>query len=291
MKSMSKYFDDSSVNLLQLMKLVVYSLLLINFVLYIRDDWVIASYTMRSGGSLLNWTRAYAATIDEAAWIVLLVVFELETFVLSDEAFTRKKTLLMRGTRLICYGFIGHSLYAYGVYVTQLNSAVAIPNVTDLCELIGPDVSFAFNLLYIDIENLNCTNLSTASQFYYIDPPNFIVVTDGAGLIIEIQLAWIDFLEVVVWLLILLTIEVIIRLQDRDIVEGILIRTLNLAKILLYGLLWVAIVIWLYYGQFMFAWDEMVWIAGFVLIETNVVKWRQEIIEDSSVGANKTVAD
>jgi hypothetical protein len=30
----------------------------------------------------------------------------------------------------------------------------------------------------------------------------------------------------------------------------------------------------------MFAWDEFVWIAGFVLIEMNIVEWRQEIIGD-----------
>jgi len=27
----------------------------------------------------------------------------------------------------------------------------------------------------------------------------------------------------------------------------------------------------------MFAWDEFVWIAGFVAIEMNIVEWRDEI--------------
>jgi hypothetical protein len=27
----------------------------------------------------------------------------------------------------------------------------------------------------------------------------------------------------------------------------------------------------------MFAWDEFVWIAGFVAIEMNIVEWRNEI--------------
>ena len=29
----------------------------------------------------------------------------------------------------------------------------------------------------------------------------------------------------------------------------------------------------------MFAWDEFVWIAGFVAIEMNIVEWRNEINE------------
>ena len=54
----------------------------------------------------------------------------------------------------------------------------------------------------------------------------------------------------------------------------------NSAKYLLYGSLWLAIAYWIFRGHFMFAWDEFVWIAGFIAIEINVAEWRQEIIDD-----------
>lgn len=281
MKSLLAIIDKSSFDVLQLIKLVVYSFLLINFVLYIQDDWVIASYTLPNGGSILEWTRAYAATIDETAWIVLLLLFELETYVMSDEAFTRRRLMLMHGARYVCIGFIGHSLYAYGMAIWDLNGAVLIADVDSLCQLIAPDVAHVFNLVYNTIDADNCVNLSSASQFYYIDPPDFIIVADEMGLLIEKQLAWIDFLEVVAWLFILLSIEMIIRLQDRGITQGVLLRSLNAAKFILYASLWLVIFYWLYRGHIMFAWDEFVWIAGFILIEANVVKWRHEIIEES----------
>lgn len=57
----------------QILKIVVYTLLLLNFGIYFADDLHFASFTMRNGGSLLEWTSAFATTIDLAAayWISL----------------------------------------------------------------------------------------------------------------------------------------------------------------------------------------------------------------------------
>ena len=41
-----------------LIKLVVYSLLLINFSLYSRNDWLISEHTLHTAASLLDWSRA-----------------------------------------------------------------------------------------------------------------------------------------------------------------------------------------------------------------------------------------
>ena len=94
---------------------------------------------------------------------------------------------------------------------------------------------------------------------------------------IETQLIWVDIVEAITWLLILATIEVTVYLQDRGIVKGLLLKTVNNAKFLLYSILWCAIFYWIYRGHYMFAWDEFVWIVGFVAIEMNVVEWRKEI--------------
>ncbi len=40
---------------------------------------------MRNGGSFLDWIEAFATTIDETAWLILVFLFELETYVLSNE--------------------------------------------------------------------------------------------------------------------------------------------------------------------------------------------------------------
>ena len=268
---------QQSFEIRQTIKWLVYTLVIINFGFYIRNDLVIASHTLYSGSSLLEISRAFATTIDESAWIILLLLFELETYLLSDDPLSRAKTLLMQGIRLVCYISLAHTLYAYGVYLAEIYAAVPVEGVTNLCQLIGKDLSYASNLVYSEINSSNCASLSSANQFFYVDPPTFFIVEDAAGLAIEKQLAWIDIFEAIIWLLILLSIEVAVWLQDRNIGQGIIFKGLGIAKLCLYSLLWAAAGYWIYRGHYMFAWDEFVWIAGFVAIEMNIVEWRDEI--------------
>jgi len=266
-----------SLDVRQTIKWSVYALVIINFGFYIRNDWVIAGHTLYAGSSLLEVSRAFATTIDESAWIILLLLFELETYLLSDEPLSRTKTLLMQGVRVVCYISLAHTLYAYGVYLTEIYASVPVEGVTNLCQLIEKDLSYAFNLAYSDINSSNCASLSSANQFFYVDPPTFFIIEDAAGLAIEKELAWIDMFEAIIWLLILLSIEVAVWLQDRNVGQGIIFKGLGIAKLCLYSLLWAAAGYWIYRGHYMFAWDEFVWIAGFVAIEMNIVEWRDEI--------------
>ncbi|MFT7112651.1 MAG: hypothetical protein ACI9PC_001269 [Porticoccaceae bacterium] len=268
---------QQSFEIRQTIKWLVYTLVIINFGFYIRNDLVIAGHTLYSGSSLLEISRAFATTIDESAWIILLLLFELETYLLSDDPLSRAKTLLMQGIRLVCYISLAHTLYAYGVYLAEIYAAVPVEGVTNLCQLIGKDLSYASNLVYSEINSSNCASLSSANQFFYVDPPTFFIVEDAAGLVIEKQLAWIDIFEAIIWLLILLSIEVAVWLQDRNIGQGLIFKTLSITKWCLYSLLWAAAGYWIYRGHYMFAWDEFVWIAGFVAIEMNIVEWRNEI--------------
>ena len=266
-------------NTLQLLKLVVYSLLIFNFFLYIRDDFVTSSHTLRSGSTFLEITRSFATTIDESAWITLLLLFELETYLLSDDPLSRSKALLMQVIRLICYVSLAHTLYAWFGNLMELYASVPIEGVTNLCQMVSEDVSYAFNLVYTEINQSNCASLSTATQFFYVDPPTFLIVEDHAGLVIEKQLAWIDLFEAITWLVILFTIEVAVWLQDRNIGKGFIFKVLKATKLSLYSLLWTAVAYWIYRGHYMFAWDEFVWIAGFTAIEMNMIEWRKEINE------------
>ena len=261
----------------QIVKFIVYTLVVINFFFYIRNDWVIAGHTLWSGSSFLDISRAFATTIDLSAWLILLLLLELETYWLSDDAVSDRTWMIIRAVRVVCIVFVTHTLYAYGWYIYELSSAVPVDNVDNLCQLAGRDLSYAFNLVYTEIDSSNCASLSAAEQFFYIDPPTFFIVQDAEGLVIEKQLAWIDMLEAVIWLLILMSIEIMVRLQDRNVGGGRSIQTLELVKMFLYALLWSFAAYWIYRGHYMFAWDEFVWIAGFVVIGMNMAEWRDEI--------------
>ena len=266
----------------QVIKWIIYSLLLVNYALYIRDDWQIALHTMRNGGTFLEWTRAFTTTIDEFAWLALLLLLELETYVLSDEALQGSITRIMRATRILCFIFIAHTLYGFGTNVSEVTQDIPVTDVTDLCQLADRDISYAKNLEYTPLDHSNCADLSNASQFFYLDPKNRLIVTDPDGLVIERHLAWLDLVEAFVWLCILFTIELVVRLHERNITKGRLIGITNFSKVIFYSILLFAAGYWIYRGHYYFAWDEFLWITGFFVIEMNVSDWRKEIDEADS---------
>ena len=268
---------DSNVHKIQqIVKWTVYTLLIINFVFYIFEDWNRAVHTLHAGSTFLDWTSEFATSIDESAWFLLLFMFELETYVVEDEDWTGWVAHTVRGVRLFCFVMIAHTVYAYAITVINLQPTIAVENVSNLCDMVNDNVSYVYNLEYTEVNKQTCGELSNESRFYWLaeDP----IVSDLAGLNLERDLAWVDLVEVVVWLLILLAIETVVRLQGRGVTGGALMSTANSIKIFLYlslialGIYWATLSHWLY------LWDELVWIGGFAAIEMNVSDWRDELL-------------
>ncbi len=262
----------------QAVKWTVYTLLLVNFGYYIVEDVIRATHTLTAQSTFLDWTTNFAVTIDESAWFILLFMFELETYALSDEALEGWVERLLRGVRLVCFVMIAHTIYAYSNAVITLQPTVPVEEATHLCDLADQDLSFVYNLEYTEITQETCGELSSATQFYRMG--NDPVVTDMAGLSLERQLAWADVYEGIAWLLALLAIELVVRLQDRGVTGGALMRSAKWGKNLLYlsilgvGVYWATLSHWLY------LWDEILWIGGFMAIDMNLSEWRKEMLEE-----------
>ena len=277
----------------QAIKWTVYALLIINYVFYIFEDWGRGIHTLHAGSTLLDWTSEFANSIDITAWLVLLAMFELETYVLEDEDWTGWVGHTVRGARLFCYVLIAHTVYAYAVTVTDYKPTVAVEGVTSLCELVDADVSYVFNLKYNAVNEETCNRLSDASTFYRLGEGP--LVSDLAGLELERDLAWVDLIEAVVWLLILLAIEIVVRLQGRGVSGGKVLGVLNGVKAVLYASLFAAAVYWGTLDHWLYVWDELVWILGFWAIEMNVSEWRAELkggeLAASTAGLNLSRTD
>ena len=268
--------DSKMHKIQQAVKWTVYTLLIINFVFYVFEDWNRAIHTLHAGSTFLDWTSEFANSIDESAWFLLIFMFELETYVVADEDWTGWVAHTVRGARLFCYVLIAHTVYAYIIVVANLLPTVAVENVSDLCGLTSADVSYVYNLEYTEVNEQNCGELSNESQFYWLaeDP----IVSDMAGLNLERDLAWVDLIEAVVWLLILLAIEVVVRLQRGGVTGGALMSTANTLKIFLYLSLMALGIYWATLSHWLYLWDELVWIGGFAAIEMNVSEWRDELL-------------
>ena len=263
------------INLQQLIKWTVYSLLIVNWGLYVLEEWQNAQFTLANGGSLLEWTAAFGTSLDETAWFGLLFLWELETYVLSDESWNRLMQWAFLGIRGACYIFLAHTVFAWGTTFFDLETLQADPDITSLCQLSGQDISFAYNLNYTLIDEQNCAELSAGPDFYFIEST---ALTDSEGFALEKRSAWIDLQDAITWLLIMFSIELGIWLQGRDITGGALTLVSQAGKVF-YAVLFFDAAYWAWMGHWLYAWDQTLWICGFWAIEYNMKEWRDQINE------------
>ena len=280
MATTSFYSNWNPHKLQQAFKWVVYLLLFVNFCFYIKEDWSAANYTLGQGAELGQWFSAFATTIDETAWLILLIMLELETYVLDDEQFTPRVTILLHAIRVICFTMIAYTIFAFGQYVIEVRETLPVENVTNLCQLADKDLSYTYNLDYHEVTGSSCGTLSPDTKFYWVAGDD--VVADAEGLRLERQLAWADFAEVVIWLVIIIAIELVVGMQDRGISRGIATTVLNWTKLLGYSLLLSLGVYWAWLGHTLYLWDTMLWVGGFVAIEMNLSEWRGELEESGT---------
>ncbi len=264
----------------QVVKWIVYSLLLINWGFYIEEDWSRALHTLGPDATYVQWAAEFATSIDEAGWFILLFMFELETYILEDRHWKGWVATTVHTVRLLCIIMLLHTVYAYANAVRDHSATIVVDDAQDLCELVDRDLSYVYNLEYHAITAANCAELSDADEFFMVgaDP----VVSSAAGLQLERQLAWVDLAEAIAWLIVVAAIELVVRLQERDVTGGAVLTVANRIKLACYLLIGAAGIWWATLGHWLYTWDEFVWIAGFAAIEMNISEWREEIEEEQT---------
>jgi len=260
--------------LFQGLKYAIYAFLVLNVYWFFSEEFAAAKLQFPDGVGIANLIEAYAATIDTAAWVVLLLMFELETFVLEDHHFSKSVTWTLQFIRIVCYALIIGAFNGYIDNLTFFDDVSSLAGTTDLCALAG-QWSYAVDLdEYVAITAANCGSFSLASQFYQF--PEMAAVVDASGLFDIKALAWVDVINAAVWLLVVLILEIDVRLQEKDLLFGTALRVSNAMKVVLYSALFLAAVYWGVKGDFVDFWDAFLWLVAFFFIELNVVEWRKE---------------
>jgi len=271
----------------QLFKYSVYALLTLNVYLFFAEEWAASAHRYADGIILSDIIEGFAATIDTAAWVVLLLMFELETCVLDDRQFTKRITWTLHGLRAVCYIFIVYAFYGYFSKLIFLFGSGPLPNISDICSLVDGQWAYAIDFdEYQILTAANCASFSTANSF--LQYPGMFAVVDQTGLADIIRLAWADVINAAVWLLVVLVLEIDVRLQERHKLEGTVLYLSNASKYILYSVLFLAAVYWGVKGDFVDFWDAFLWLVAFVFIELNVVEWRQESAETQDFAVSST---
>lgn len=258
----------------QAFKYTVYALLTLNIYLFFAEEWAASGF--RTAGDLGpgDVLEAFAATIDTAAWVVLLLLFELETWTLDDRVITPRVRAVLTVSRAVCYTVIVAAFFGYLGKLLALYAATPMPNVDDLCELAGSDWSYAVGLDdFVALTIDNCATYPGDEIRRLGDSSAVVAGRDFAALL---RLAWADVINSAAWLLVVALLEIDVQLQEQGRLRGRLLRASNLAKYALYAVLFAAAVYWGVAGEFIDFWDAFLWLLAFAFIELNIFEWRRE---------------
>lgn len=265
--------------LYQLFKYAVYALLTVNIFVFFAEEWAAAPHRFADGVALKDVIEGFAATVDTASWVVLLLMFELETYILDDKQFTPAITRSLHGLRALCYTFIVYSFYGYVTKLIFILGAAPLDGVASLCSLVDGAWAYAVDLdEYEVLTASNCLTLSSSTEFMQFS--GLTALVDPGGFTEILRLAWVDVINAAVWLLVVLLLEFDVRMQERNRLAGAALKFSNLSKYVLYSTLFLAAVYWGFKGDFVDFWDAFLWLVAFIFIELNVFDWRQESLDE-----------
>jgi len=257
-------------------KYTIYVLLGVDTVLFFQEDLAASAETFGGQIAWSNVVEAFTAAIDTGAWLVLLLLFELETAVISDERLQGGLKWLFMAIRVACYTFIVWSFYGYiskYLVITDLSAF----GIADACSLAGSDWTWVNTLdEYLPIDLAACAALQ-GQELLQLNGTRIIGTREALDA--SAALAVIDVINAATWLIIVVLLEAEVWMQLKDLLTERLLRISKFVKGFFYSVLFVCAVYWWFYGDFLDFWDAFLWLVAFVFIEMNIFKWHEETEE------------
>lgn len=263
--------------LFTVVKYVVYLLLGLNVYLFLQEELVTLAAMGGESVSRAQLVQVFSATIDTAAWVILLLLFELETSVLDDSRIRGPVRWSLHGIRGLCYVVI---VFAFLGYIGELGPLYdVLPFTGEACALADQGWLVLTRLdEFVALDVQSCSVLG--SEVYQLQGTH--VLAGANGLETAQRLAWVDVINACVWILVVLVLEIEVRLQLRGMLSGAVLQLSKYLKFVLYGVLFAAAVYWGVFGRFLDFWDASLWLFAFIFIELNVFEWQYESQQDTA---------
>lgn len=259
--------------LFKIFKYTVYCLLTYNVYAFFMENQAAAGTVFADGVSFGKIIEAYNDSIDTLAWVLLLLVFELETWVLSDEKIKGSTKWVLNAVSAFCYVFIVYSFYGYVSEMVSLTHLLPVAGST--CDLAN---SGGWSMVlekddYVALTAANCGSLADTHLLRLADAQ----VLGDAAVWREIQwLAWVDVINAGAWLMVVAILAFDVWLQLRHQLSDSIMRYSQVIKGLLYFTLLLCAVYWGINGSFLDFWDAFLWLVAFFFIELNLFEWQAE---------------
>lgn len=267
-----KHFNDWG---FQAFKCLIYLLLSINLYQFFTQELLASKVVFASGISLTTFIEGFPMTIDTFSWFVLLLLFELETYVLEDNVIKGKVKLALHGFRILCYSFILYAFYGYLTKLGLLEQFAPFKHYT-LCGLTDNWQLMTDLDEYQLISKQNCEGLVKPSEEIFAIADHQVITTTSA-LMNATLLAWVDVINAGAWIIVAIMIEVNVHTQLEHVDNKVWDNYQLLLKKIVYSILIVCAIFYGVKGNFVDFWDAFVWLVAFFFIEQNIFAWQEEI--------------
>jgi len=262
-----------SIRAFTLLKYTVYGLLCANVYFFLLRETAALEHTRGSAAALsgAELVQVFASTIDTAAWLLLLLLFELETAVFAGRDLSAAARAGLHALRALCGLAI---VYAFIGYCGQLEGLLRAgpAGFGDACTRIGNGWSVLLRLNeYAVLDAVNCAPLGPQP----LQLGNLPVLADEQTLAAARQLALTDVVNAGAWILVVLLLELEVRLQLHHRLSRALLRLARVLKLVLYSVLFLAAAYWGLRGDWLDGWDAGLWLFAFLFIELNLFGWEQ----------------
>ena len=268
--------------LFQVFKYAIYALLCWDGVLFFLDDSVAAAQVFGDSIAWIDLIDAYSATFDTGAWIVLLLLFELQTAVVSDDKLRGGLEWLFLAGSGACYWIIVWAFFGY-CQKYMLITATTPFFVEDACSLIGTTFTYVLTLDdYLPIDPTVCAALQGQPLFQVVGTQ---ILGTAEALLGAVGLAIVDVVNAGDWLLVVALLEIEVWMQLRGKLTSRITRSFAAGKAVLYAVLFGCAIYWGIEGDFLDFWDAFLWLVAFIFIELNVFEWSAEVEAEAATGS------
>ncbi len=264
----SNRFNLTRASAFRIFKVVIFWILMVNLLYYLYED-VTAYLYLAPGSTLSDSLEAFAVTIDYVAWMVLIVLFEMETSAQAKDRLTGGRKWMISGLTAVCYFVLVYAAYGYTVALVDSYNYEPIESES-ACYFANTNFAYVnLDARPIELTHENCAEF--AGKELFKSPPSDNLIATEANLLALQKLSWVDVFNAGAWLLVVLLFQIEVSLEQANRLTKRRLTIVMAWKGAAYLVLLVCAIYWTMYSAFIDYWDAWLWLLAFVLIDLNVL--------------------
>ncbi len=251
----------------RIFKIILFWILMVDVLYYVYED-VNAYLYLAPGSTLFDTLEAFASSIDCVTWMVLIVLFEMETSAQSKDRLTGMRKWLIAGLTAACYVVLIYAAYGYAADLAETYRFEPVESKS-ACDFANTNFAYiAADDRPVELTDKNCGELEGKKLFK--SPGDNEIATESV-LPALVRLRWIDVFNSNAWLFIVLLFQVEFSLEQAKMLTKRRLIMVKAWKGFAYLVLLVCAILWTMYSSFIDYWDAWLWLLAFILVDLDML--------------------